>query len=101
MAPCSVQKKHTPLVVDTDAVLAFSVTRQGFEAMRRRKPKIGQRGGRHDTLKPHACSTLDVIRKVANDLTLKDMFGLLVLESLHEHILTHRDNNNANGYEPC
>ncbi len=93
-------KAHTPSVVDTDAVLAFPIARQGFEAMRRWNPKIGQRGGRHDTLKPHAGSALDVIRKPANVLTLKDTFGLFVLESLYEHIVTHRDNN-ANGYGPC
>lgn len=93
-------KAHTPLVVDTDAVLAISVARQGFKPMGRRNPKVGYSGGRHDTLKPHAGSTLDVIRKPANDPTLKDTFGLFVFESLYEHIVTHRDNN-ANGYGPC
>ena len=59
-------KTHTPLVVDADAVLAFSVAAQSFEPIRRSEPRVIQRDGRHNTLEPHACPALDVSRQTTN-----------------------------------
>ena len=76
------------MVVNADAVLAFPVAPQGFETMRRRKPKIGQRGRRDHTLKPHTGSALQVRWEAANGLSVKHTFGNPVFEPPHRQILT-------------
>jgi hypothetical protein len=81
------------LVVDADAVVVFPVALQGFETMRRWKPKVGQHGRRDYTLEPHTGSALQVGWQATNRPSVKDTFSIPVFESLHWHALTRQDNN--------
>ena len=90
-------KTNAPLIVDADAVLTFPVATQRFEAVGRRKPKVSQISRRNNTLKPHPRSPLDGDGQAANSESLEYLFGALVLEPLHDPMITHHVNN-VKGY---
>ena len=76
-------KAHPPLIIDANAVLAFSVSAQGLEVVRWQAPKIRQRTCRDHLLDPHAGATPNVGGYAANVLSVEDAFGIFVLESFH------------------
>ena len=86
-------KTNAPLIVDADTVLIFPVATQRFKAVGWRKPKVSQISRRNNTLKSYPRSTLDGDGQVANSESLEYLFGPLVLEPLHEPMITHHVNN--------
>ena len=83
--------------IDADAVLTFPVATQRFEAVGRRKPKVSQISRRNNTLKPYPRSTQDREGQAANSESLEYLFGALVLEPLHDLMITQHVNN-VKGY---
>ena len=73
---------HTPLFVDSNTVLTFSVAGQGFEAVRGRQSKIRQLLRNNQSLKPHTRPALNVGGKAAYEETAKEPLRIPVLESL-------------------
>ena len=63
---------HTPLIVDTDAVLASSVALQRLKVMGGRQPQIRELCRRHDSLKPHPRSALKIRRQPHGVLSMKE-----------------------------
>ena len=75
---------HTPLIVDTDAVLASSVALQRLKVMGGRQPQIREFCRRHDSLKPHPRSALKIRRQPHGVLSMKDLFRVFIREQSHE-----------------
>lgn len=82
---------HTPLIVDTDAVLASSVALQRLKVMGGRQPQIRELCRRHDSLKPHPRSAPEIRRQPHGVLSMKDSFRVFIREQSHEShlLLTH------------
>ena len=76
-------KNHTPLVIDADAVLSFSVAPQGFESMGRRDAKVSERRRRYYTLQSHSRPALDVGRQSPHRLSGEEAFSVVISESVH------------------
>jgi hypothetical protein len=61
-------KTNTPLVVDADAVLSFTITLQCFKTITRQRGEISKLGGRFQTVKFQTGSAVKA-RKRADSLT--------------------------------
>lgn len=75
---------HTPLIVDTDAMLASSVALQRLKVMGRWQPQIRELCRRHDSLKPHPRSVLKIRRQPHGVPSMKDLFRVFIREQSHE-----------------
>jgi hypothetical protein len=74
-------KADAPLIVNTDAPLAFTVAVQLFEPVRWRNSQIRERSRavQHPELAQR--NLLYVIRKLPRPFKIEDLFGFLALES--------------------
>ena len=67
----SPDKTKTPLIINADAVLPFSMASEGFQVVARRQFKIIQRNRRMQQIKFPACTVLHIGRQFPRTLEIK------------------------------
>jgi hypothetical protein len=83
-------KAHTPLIVDSNTVLTFSISGQLFQAIAGRNPKVFKRvSGIKEQELAKSCS-LDGPRELLDSLSEEDALGLLVAKAAD-----HSEEHNA------
>ncbi len=85
-------KTYSPLIVEADAILPFTITGQFLQAITWGHPHVVQsfRGVEQSQFAP--CDTMKTRRKPSGEVSLEEPFGFLVAETLdHSHIITQRD----------
>jgi hypothetical protein len=80
-------KAHAPLVIDSDGVLAFAVSAESLEPVRRWYAKVIQIAGGVDSVEAHLCATLDVHREAPGVPAFEDPFGVPRERLDHAYIL--------------
>ncbi len=78
-------KTNAPLIVDANAVLTLSITRQLFEAIGQRYAQILQNLGSIQDLKFPSRDSLDALRESARELAIEYPFRLFAGEGLDHH----------------
>lgn len=81
----------SPLVVDTDAVCAFAVSAERFEAVPRWIAEVRKALRGEDPRDTGGSSHVEVIGQFANGLVIGKPFGEIVFEPLHEEIVARKD----------
>ena len=96
--PVFPSEANAPLLVDADAVLAFTVPRQRFKAIGGGNPKVPQVGCRvnHDQLSQG--DSLDVVRQLPRKAPMKNAFRLFILERMDHILIITRNVNNVKCY---
>ena len=79
-------KAYSPLVVDSDAVLACTVATQSFEPMGRGNSKIGQSRRSNDPLESHSSPALDIWWQMTTEPSKEEPLGVSVPKSIHRVI---------------
>ena len=74
--PIAPYEAEPPLVIDSNAVLAFAVALQGLQSVRGREAEIIQAESCIDGVKLHKRTLLNVTRKFPSELTPEDFFCL-------------------------
>jgi hypothetical protein len=86
-------KTYSPLLVDPNTMLDLSFAFQFFKPIRRRISKILDISGSMQDLKLSSCNGLNVLRKFARDLAIKQLFSFFIGKTSY-----HRLYNNASRY---
>jgi hypothetical protein len=73
-------KTYAPLLVDPDAVPAFSVMMQCFQMIGRRNPQRLKKACCIDYLEFDHCRTLYILRQFCGEPSIKELFGFLTFE---------------------
>ena len=76
-----------PLIVNTDAMLTFSIPRQNFKSISRRNSKV--LGCRTPIQHPELskCSLLNIVRQLLGKLPMKYLISFTTLEALNHNAL--------------
>lgn len=74
-------KTHSPLIINPDAILAFTLSFQGLETVGRRYPQIIQGSGVADHAQLAPGDFLNIPRQTPRDLAVPYPFGFLIPKS--------------------
>lgn len=80
--PFSPRKADTPLVIDTDAVLSFAIPLQSFQPIRRGQAQVLDPDSRVERIELDEGPLLNIARKLRDELTVEDSFGIGATERL-------------------
>lgn len=90
----------SPLLIDADGMLPFSVTAQYLQAVGRRNPKIIQRCCKMEHGQFTCRQSLNILRELLGEAPLENFFGFPALETFdHSLIITCEDNSVKVYYE--
>jgi hypothetical protein len=85
-------KADAPLLVDPDAVLAFSVMMQSFQMIGWWNPQGLKNARCVDYLKFDHCRTLYILRQFCGEPSIKELFGFLTFKGFdHGSMLSLKD----------
>jgi hypothetical protein len=76
------KETDSPLVIYSDAILAFTISLQSFQSIRRRQTQITQLDRRIDRVKFHECPFLNVSRESLSESPMKNSFGVATAKRL-------------------
>jgi hypothetical protein len=80
-----------PLIVDTNAVLTDAIARQSFQPIGGRNPQIVQALSSVELDQFAPRDTVQVGRKVAQELALKEPLSVLIIEGLDHGLIIAQD----------
>src|SRR5512143_61432 len=88
---------HSPLVVDTYAVLPRTISGQPFESVARRHAQVPERGGCVDLAELSQRDALDHLRQLPDGLAAEEALGVLVPEAANHRGMLTRCVNSVKG----
>jgi hypothetical protein len=72
----SPHEADAPLVIDTDAVLSFTIPLQGFQSIRRWQAEVFQPAGRVERIELYEGPLLNITGELTDELSFEDSFSI-------------------------